>query len=173
MELTKKKPSDSITLMTQLIFPTDTNHYNTMFGGKLMEYMDKTAAIAAMRHARTQSVTASVDSIDFMAPIRVGKVIEIKAFVSWTHRSSMEVYVNVTSENLMNGEKMNNVRAFFTFVALNDNNRPTPIAEIEPETELEKMLFDGAPERHEMRKKRKQNRIEEAKSLEGIKEETN
>lgn len=77
-----------------------------------MEYMDKAAAIAAMRHARTRSVTASMDSIDFLAPIMIGEVIEVKAFVSWTHRSSMEIYVTVTSENLNSGDKKQNVQAF-------------------------------------------------------------
>lgn len=154
----KKKPADSFTLMTQLIFPSDTNHYDTMFGGRLMEYMDKAAAIAAMRHARTRSVTASMDSIDFLAPIMIGEVIEIKAFVSWTHRSSMEIYVTVTSENLMTGEKKHNVQAFFTFVALGEDGRPTQIAEVEPETNLEKKLFASAPERHEARRKRRLDR---------------
>src|SRR5690606_21282381 len=154
----KKKPSDSFTLMTQLIFPSDTNHYDTMFGGRLMEYMDKAAAIAAMRHARTRSVTASMDSIDLLAPIMIGEVIEVKAFVSWTHRSSMEIYVTVTSENLNSGDKKQNVQAFFTFVALGEDGKPTPIAEIEPETKLEKKLFASAPERHEARRKRRQER---------------
>lgn len=158
MGIAKKTTLDSMTLMTQLIFPSDTNHYDTMFGGRLMEYMDKAAAIAAMRHARTRSVTASMDSIDFLAPIMVGEVIEIKAFVSWTHRSSMEIYVTVTSENLLTGEKKHTVNAFFTFVALGENGRPTLVPEVEPVTEFEKQLYAQAPERHELRKKRKQDR---------------
>lgn len=161
MNMPKKKPQDSLTLMTQLIFPSDTNHYDTMFGGRLVEYMDKAAAIAAMRHARTRSVTASMDSIDFLAPIMVGEVIEVKAFVTWTHRSSMEIYVMVTSENLFSGEKQNNVQAFFTFVALNEDGRPTAVAEIEPATAFEQKLFASAPQRYEQRKKRKQERIME------------
>lgn len=158
MEIAKKTTTESMTLMTQLIFPSDTNHYDTMFGGRLMEYMDKAAAIAAMRHARTRSVTASMDSIDFLAPIMVGEVIEVKAFVSWTHRSSMEIYVTVTAENLFTGEKKLTVNAFFTFVALGENGRPTAVPEVEPVTEFEKKLFEQAPERHELRKKRKQDR---------------
>ena len=162
---TVKTPKESYTLMTQLIFPTDTNHYDTMFGGRLMEYMDKAAAIAAMRHARTRTVTASMDSIDFLAPIKVGEVIEVTAFVTWTHRSSMEIYVSVVSENISTGEKKNTVTAFFTFVALGEDGRPTTISSIEPETEFEKKLFASAPERHELRKKRKQERKNEANQL--------
>lgn len=154
--MNKKKPQDSLTLITQLVFPSDTNHYDTMFGGRLVEYMDKAAAIAAMRHARKRAVTASMDSIDFLAPILIGEVIEVKAFVSWTHRSSMEIYVMVTSENLMSGEKKINAKAFFTFVALDDAGKPAPVAEIEPETDFEKALFLHAPERYAQRKKRKQ-----------------
>ncbi|HIW32401.1 MAG TPA: acyl-CoA thioesterase [Candidatus Paenibacillus intestinavium] len=158
MDLGKKTPADSFTLMTQLIFPLDTNHYDTMFGGRLMEYMDKAAAIAAMRHARMRSVTASMDSIDFLAPIMVGEVIEIQAFVSWTHRSSMEIYVTVTSENLITAEKKQTVTAFFTFVALGENGRPATVPGLDPQTDFEKQLFEQAPERHELRKKRKVER---------------
>jgi Acyl-CoA hydrolase len=154
-----KRASESRTLMTQLIFPLDTNHYETMFGGKLMEYMDKTAAIAAMRHARTRVVTASTDSLDFLAPIRVGEVIEVEAFVSWTRRSSMEICVTVTSENLYAGTRTVTVTAFFTFVALDDQGKPTPVPAVIPETELERRLYDGAPERHRLRLQRKGDRM--------------
>ncbi|WP_169082202.1 acyl-CoA thioesterase [Paenibacillus sp. PL91] len=144
--------------MTQLIFPLDTNHYDTMFGGKLMEYMDKVAAIAAMRHARMQVVTASTDSLDFLAPIRVGEVIEVEAFVSWTNRSSMEIYVSVQSENLFTAVRKTTVTAFFTFVALDGNGKPAVVPTVIPETEEEKRLHASAPERHALRKKRKQDR---------------
>lgn len=158
-ELGTKRASESRTLMTQLIFPLDTNHYDTMFGGKLMEYMDKVAAIAAMRHARKRVVTASTDSLDFLAPIRIGDVIEVEAFVSWTKRSSMEIYVSVTTENLYTGKRDVTVTAFFTFVALDDQGKPTPVPEVVPETEFEKQLYGSAPERHGLRKKRKQDRL--------------
>lgn len=148
-----KKASESRTLMTQLIFPLDTNHYDTMFGGKLMEYMDKVAAIAAMRHARKRVVTASTDSLDFLAPIRIGDVIEVEAFVSWTNRSSMEIYVSVTTENLYSGQRDVTVTAFFTFVALDEHGKPSPVPAVQPETELERHLFHHAPERHALRKK--------------------
>lgn len=154
-----KTPSESFTLMTELIFPSDTNHYDTMFGGRLLEYMDKAAAIAATRHARIRSVTAAMDSIDFLEPILIGEVIEIKAFVSWASRSSMEVFVSVIAENLFTGEKKRTVNAFFTFVALGENGRPAVVPTIKPETDFEKALFKGAPERHEERKIRKKQRL--------------
>ncbi|WP_424768898.1 acyl-CoA thioesterase [Paenibacillus sp. sgz302251] len=159
MENRTKSAKESRTLMTQLIFPLDTNHYETMFGGKLMEYMDKVAAIAAMRHARMQVVTASTDSLDFLAPIRVGEVIEVEAFVTWTKRSSMEIYVTVVSENLHTGDRKKTVTAFFTFVALGHDGKPAEVPTIVPETEEEKNLHESAPERHQLRKKRKQDRL--------------
>lgn len=158
MEPATRKASESRTIMTQLIFPLDTNHHETMFGGKLMEYMDKVAAISAMRHARKQVVTASTDSLDFLAPIRVGEVIEVEAFVTWTHRSSMEIYVTVESENLYTGERRKTVTAFFNFVALGADGKPSPVPAVVPESEEERGLHTSAPERHQLRRKRKQDR---------------
>ncbi len=158
MEQASKPTSESRTIMTQLIFPLDTNHNDTMFGGKLMEYMDKVAAIAAMRHARMQAVTASTDSLDFLAPIQVGEVIEVEAFVTWTNRSSMEVYVSVHSENLFSGLRKTTVTAFFTFVALDGSGKPAIVPAVVPLTEEEKRLHASAPERYALRKKRKEDR---------------
>lgn len=159
MEQTSRPASYSRTLMTQLIFPLDTNHHDTMFGGKLMEYMDKVAAIAAMRHARMQVVTASTDSLDFLAPIQIGEVIEVEAFVTWTNRSSMEIYVSVQSENLYSGDRKTTVTAFFTFVALDQHGKPAPVPAVVPETEEEIQLHATAPDRHKLRKIRKQDRL--------------
>lgn len=154
-QMIARPASASRTLMTQLIFPLDTNQNDTMFGGKLMEYMDKVAAISAMRHARKQVVTASTDSLDFLAPIYVGEVIEVEAFVTWTRRSSMEIYVSVNSENLYTATRKTTVTAFFTFVALDADGKPTPVPKVIPETEFERQLHDSAPERFVMRKGRK------------------
>ncbi|GMK46019.1 putative acyl-CoA thioester hydrolase YkhA [Paenibacillus glycanilyticus] len=160
----EKPASASRTVMTQIIFPLDTNHHDTMFGGKVMEYMDKAAAIAAMRHARMQVVTASTDSLDFVAPIRVGEVIEVEAYVSWTNKSSMEVCVTVQSENLYTAERTTTVTAFFTFVALDDKGKPAKVPKVYPETEEEIRMFATAPERHELRMKRKRERQQPAKT---------
>ncbi|MFC4777724.1 acyl-CoA thioesterase [Paenibacillus sp. GCM10023252] len=159
MPIPAKQARDSRTVMTQLIFPLDTNHHDTMFGGKVMDYMDKVAAIAAMRHARAEVVTASTDSLDFLAPIRIGEVIEVESFVTWTHRSSMEVYVKVQSENMMTGERRTTVTAFFTFVALDGDGKPTPVPGVIAETEEELYLQSGAQERYDLRRKRKQERL--------------
>ncbi|MCM3629951.1 acyl-CoA thioesterase [Paenibacillus glycanilyticus] len=160
----EKPASASRTVMTQIIFPLDTNHHETMFGGKVMEYMDKAAAIAAMRHARMQVVTASTDSLDFVAPIKVGEVIEVEAYVTWTHDSSMEVCVTVQSENLYTAQRTTTVTAFFTFVALNDQGRPTKVPKVYPETNEEIHMYATAPERYELRMKRKRERQHAAKT---------
>ncbi|WEK55844.1 MAG: acyl-CoA thioesterase [Candidatus Cohnella colombiensis] len=151
--------SRSRTVMTEFVFPTDINSHGTMFGGTLMKYIDKISAIAATRHAGKPAVTASTDSMDFLSPIRMGEAVELEAIVTWTHRSSMEVYVKVYAENLLTGDRRVTVTAFSTFVAVDANGTPVPVPAVEPETEEEKKLFESAPERYEMRKKRRKQRF--------------
>lgn len=158
-ESSARKPcSASRTVMTQLIFPQDTNHHGTMFGGKVMELIDKIAAICGMRHARMQVVTASSDSLDFLAPIRLGDVIQLEAFVTRTHKSSMEVYVKVESENLYSGVRHTTVTSFLTVVALGEDGRPALVPEAYPETDEERRLHESAEARFAMRKARRQER---------------
>lgn len=154
---------ESITVKTSLVFPPDTNSHGTMFGGKLMAYIDDTAAIAAMRHARRSVVTASSDSLDFLHPIYEGNAVCLEAFVSHTGRTSMEVFVKVTSENMLSGERNVCAVSFLTFVALDENGNPTEIPSVVPQTEEEKQLFDSAEERMEIRKKRRKDSAERAK----------
>lgn len=150
-----KTVGSSRSILTQLVFPSDTNMHGTMFGGKVMEYIDKLAAIACMRHARRPVVTASSDHLDFIAPIRVGQAIEIEACVTWTHRSSMEAYAKVYAEDLMTGERTLTVTALLTFVALDENGKPSPVPAVIPETEEEIQLHQSALERYTLRKKRR------------------
>ncbi|WP_127531536.1 acyl-CoA thioesterase [Paenibacillus kobensis] len=149
-----KRASESRAILTEIVFPSDTNHLQTMFGGIVMEYMDKVAAISAMRHSRTSVVTVSTDSIDFVAPIRVGEAIIVESFVSWTHRSSIEVFVKAVTENLKTGIRNTAVTAFFVFVALGDDGRPTPVPGILPETDEEQELHITGLDRYLQRRKR-------------------
>jgi len=151
--------------MTQLVFPSDTNHHGTMFGGKVMEYIDKVAAIAGMRHARMQIVTASSDSLDFLAPIRLGDIIQLEAFVTWTHKSSMEVFVKVEAEQVASGERKTSVTAFLTVVALDEAGRPSPVPAAVPESGEERRLHAAAEERYRLRMKRKKDRQNESQML--------
>ncbi|UJF35927.1 acyl-CoA thioesterase [Paenibacillus hexagrammi] len=148
----------SRTVLTEIIFPADINYHNTVFGGRVMHYIDKVATIASMRHARRAVVTASSDSLDFLAPVKLGEAIQLEAFVTWTHRSSMEVYVKVESENLLTGEKKPTATSYLTFVALDSQGQPCPVPAVIPETEEEKKLFETAEARFEARKQRKAQR---------------
>ncbi len=150
--------SQSRSFMTELVFPSDVNPRGTLFGGILMQYIDKIAGIAAIRHCRKNVVTASTDSLDFLSPVRIGESLELEAFVTWTHRSSMEIYCVVRAENLYTGEKRDTVTAFTTFVAVDEQGRPIPVPRVYPETEEERRLHESAPERYEQRIKRRQQR---------------
>ncbi|NEW06517.1 acyl-CoA thioesterase [Paenibacillus sp. SYP-B3998] len=148
----------SRTVLTEIILPADTNYHHTVFGGRVMQYIDKVATIASMRHSRKSVVTASSDSLDFFAPVKLGEAIQLEAFVTWTHRSSMEVFVKVESENLLTGEKKTTATSYLTFVALDEHGQPCPVPTIIPETEEEKRLFETAQVRYEARKLRKEER---------------
>ncbi|MUK90682.1 acyl-CoA thioesterase [Ornithinibacillus sp. L9] len=152
----EKKPcSNSLAVKTSHVLPPDTNSHGTLFGGKLMADIDDVAAIAAVRHSRHPVVTASTDSVDFLAPVKEGDSICVEAFVTWTHNTSMEVFVKAVTEELLTGERKVCTTAFLTFVAVDENGRPTPVPEVYPETELEKLLHKEAPKRAARRKERR------------------
>lgn len=150
-----KSTSESRTVMTDIVLPPDTNNHGTIFGGQVMSYIDKIASITAMRHCRSHVVTASFDSMDFLAPIKLGEVISLTSHVTWTKRTSMEIFVKIQSENLLTGEKRLTGTSYLTFVALDENGGKVLVPPIVPETEEEKRQYESAPERYEARKKRK------------------
>jgi acyl-CoA hydrolase len=153
------------TVKTSYVFPPDTNHLGTLLGGKLMAYIDDTASIAATKMARCTVVTASTDSVDFIKPIRVGDVVTLEAMVSWTGHSSMEVFVKISAENLKTEETSIAAISFLTFVALDENGKPTLIPEVIPETEEERWLNETAEVRAKQRKIRKKQSEEMARYL--------
>ncbi|NEU29246.1 acyl-CoA thioesterase [bacterium LRH843] len=161
-----KKASESRTIFTNLVLPPDTNNHGTIFGGNVMAYIDKVASISAMRHARKAIVTASSDSLDFIAPIRIGEAICLEGFVTFTKNTSMEIFVKVEAEDLLTGEKRLTATSYLTFVALDENGKPTPVPPVIPETEEEKYHFETAKERDEQRKKRRQDRKERQRLVE-------
>lgn len=117
--------ADSTVETVELVLPNDTNPLGTVLGGRVMHLIDIAGAIAAHRHARREVVTASVDYLDFVHPIRVGQLIRLKAWVTRVFRSSMEVEVRVFKEDYMTGERRQTSSAFVTYVALDDDGRPT------------------------------------------------
>ncbi|WP_339254768.1 acyl-CoA thioesterase [Sporosarcina sp. FSL W8-0480] len=151
--------SHSRTIVTKLVLPPDTNHMQTIFGGKVLAYIDEIAAIAAMKHSNKRAaVTASIDSVDFLSSAKVGDVLELEAVVSSTGRTSMEVFVSVHSRDLLTGATKLTTESFLTMVAMDENNKPTPVPGIYPETEAEKRLFETGPARRQHRKLRREIR---------------
>lgn len=153
--LASKHPRESRATKISLVLPPDTNHHGTMFGGKLMAYIDDVATISATRHARHPVVTASTDSVDFLHPITQGNSVCVESFVTWAGRTSMEVFVKVTTEDLLTGDRSICTIAFLTFVALDENGKPTPVPSIVPETPQEIMLFESAEQRMAARRERR------------------
>ncbi|PBB04888.1 MULTISPECIES: acyl-CoA thioesterase [Salimicrobium] len=150
-----KKARESFTVKNSHVLPPDTNSHGTLFGGKLMAYIDDIAAIAAVRHCRQPVVTASIDSVDFLHPVFEGHAICLEAFVTWTHNTSMEVFVKAITEDLLSGERKVCTTAFVSMVAVNEENKPVPIPAVYPETDQEKRLHAGASARHDQRKERR------------------
>ncbi|OEH93265.1 acyl-CoA thioesterase [Bacillus solimangrovi] len=145
----------SLAIKNSHVLPPDTNSHGTLFGGKLMAYIDDIAAISATRHARKPIVTASTDSVDFLHPVYEGEAICLEAFVTWTHNTSMEVFVKAVTENLLTGERKVCTTAFLTMVALGEDNRPTTVPKVYAETEEEKWLHESARQRSLYRKERR------------------
>ncbi|MCD7033978.1 acyl-CoA thioesterase [Metabacillus sp. GX 13764] len=150
-----KPCQESFVVKTSIVLPPDTNNHGTMFGGKLMAYIDDVAAISAMRHSRSAIVTASTDSVDFLHPIHVGWSVCLEAFVTYTGRTSMEVFVKVISEDMLKGDRHICALSFLTMVAVDENNKPVPVPPVVPETEMEKELYQTGMARAEARKRRK------------------
>jgi len=146
--------SKSRTIQTIIVLPPDTNHLNTIFGGRVVACIDEIAAIAAMKHSNTTVVTASIDSVDFVSSARAGDVLELEAVVSFTGRTSMEVFVTVHSMNLLTNETKLTTESFVTMVSLDEHYKPTPVPAVFPETEADKDLFEKGPARREHRKLR-------------------
>jgi len=147
----KKKPIESFVSMTELVLPNDTNTLNNLMGGRLMHWMDIVSAIAAQKHSNRIVVTASVDNISFRHPIRLGNVVTLKAKVTRAFSSSMEVRIDVTAEDIPSASLIESNSAYFTFVAVDQLGRPIDVPEVEPETDEEKAMYEGALRRRQLR----------------------
>ncbi|MCO5724267.1 acyl-CoA thioesterase [Robiginitalea marina] len=145
-----KTPSDSRTIMTDLVLPSETNPLNNLFGGELLARMDRAASIAARRHSRRITVTASVNHVAFNRSVPLGSVVTVEAAISRTFRTSMEVFIDVWIEDRYTGERTRANEAIYTFVAVDDTGVPTEVPPIVPETELEKQRFEAALRRKQL-----------------------
>lgn len=148
--LKAKTAKESLTVNTEVVMPNDSNHVGNLFGGKLLQWMDITAAIAAQRHCKRVVVTAAINHVSFDIPIKVNAVVTLEAKVSRTFTSSMEIYIDVFVEDIIAGVKTKCNEAIFTFVAIDQNGTPLPVPPVIPETELENKRFDGALRRRQL-----------------------
>ncbi len=146
-----KKPSESYTIMNEIVLPNDTNTLNNLMGGRLLHWMDIVAAISAQKHCNNIVVTASVDGVSFKEAIRLGDVVTLEAYVTRSFNTSMEVYIEVYAQNIPRNEKYKCNDAYYTFVAIDSRNRPIAVPAIEPETEQEKQKYEGALRRRQIR----------------------
>ncbi|CUT01758.1 Acyl-CoA hydrolase [Candidatus Kryptobacter tengchongensis] len=151
-----KYVKDSQVEMTELILPSDANPFGFLLGGRLMHWIDICAAMSAMKHAGKVVVTASVDELNFLCPIKIGEVVILKASVNRVFRTSMEVGVKVFAMNPLTGELRHANSAYLTFVAIDENGKPIPVPPIVPETEDEKRRYEEALIRRQQRLKHKE-----------------
>ncbi len=147
-----KTPSESSVEMREMVMPHHTNPQNTVFGGTVMSWIDIAAAMVAARHCGRPVVTAHIDDIDFIAPIKVGYHVLIQASLNYVGKTSMIVGVKVTSENPYTGESRTTTKAYLTFVALDDLGKPVIVPTLDPKTEDEKRRFENAKKRVAMKK---------------------
>src|SRR5215472_17868895 len=146
-----KRVRESISEYSEVALPNDANGLGNVLGGKVMHLVDLAAAMAAIRHARRPCVTAAVDSMQFLHPVKIGQLIVLRSSVNRVFRSSMEVGVYVETETLLTGRKLHTCSAYLTFVALDDKGRATPVPPVIPENEKEHRRYREAGERREYR----------------------
>lgn len=147
-----KTVSESKVQMTELILPQHTNALGTVFGGVVLSWVDIAASICAQRHCEKTVVTASFDTMHFLAPIKLGWIANISASINFTSKSSVEVEVKITAENPMKREFFHTGSAYITMVALDGVGRPAQsIPQIKPESEAEIRRYSEAKQRREIR----------------------
>ena len=145
-----KTPSESLTTLTDLVLPGETNYLDNLFGGELLARMDRACSITARRHSRRIVVTASVNHVAFNKSVPVGSVVTIESKVSRAFKSSMEIYVDVWIEDRQSGNKTKVNEGIYTFVAVDELGKPVEIPQIIPETDLEKVRYEGALRRKQL-----------------------
>jgi len=148
--MTAQHPKDSLTILTDLVLPGETNPLDNLFGGELLARMDRASSIAARRHCRRIVVTASVNHVAFTKAVPVGSVLILEAKVSRAFHTSMEIFVDVWMEDRESGAKSKVNEGIYTFVAVDQTGTPVKVPELIPETDLEKERFEGALRRKQL-----------------------
>jgi acyl-CoA hydrolase len=137
--------------MNEIVLPQHTNALGTVFGGVIMSWIDICAAMTAQRHARSIVVTASMDALDFIAPVHLGQHVTLRGMVNYVGRTSMEVGVRVEAEDPLTGEKRQAASAYLTFVALGSDGQPQPVRPLAPETTEDEIRCEEARARRQQR----------------------
>jgi len=145
-----KNPKESLTILTDMVLPGETNALNNLFGGELLARMDRACSIAAQRHSKRIVVTASVNHVAFNKAVPVGSIVIIEAKVSRSFTSSMEIYADVWIEDRESGQKTKVNEGIYTFVAVDMTGTPIKVPSILPETEIEKERYEGALRRKQL-----------------------
>ena len=153
MSQAAKSPTDSITTMVLIMMPMDANVSGNVFGGTILRLIDEVGSVVALKHARSNVVTASVDRMDFYSPVYIGDMIRLSASINFVHRTSMEVGVRVEAENPVTGETRHTGTCFLTYVALDNNRKPCLVPLLKLETEEDKRRWSEAEARRNARLK--------------------
>ncbi|MCL4349383.1 acyl-CoA thioesterase [Ferroplasma acidiphilum] len=146
-----KRVSESDATSEIIVLPGDTNMFGDLYGGRLVEWMDNIGSITAFKHSRKKVVTGSIDNLFFLSPIKLGYIVHLHSFVTYTTKSTMEIEIDVSSENVTTSKSNVTTRAFFTYVALDENGHATEIPEIIPENDIERKRFVDGEKRLELR----------------------
>jgi acyl-CoA hydrolase len=141
--------------MTELVLPNDTNQLGNLLGGRLMHWVDICAALSAGRHSNRIAVTASVDEMNFLGPVKLGQVVHLKSSVNRAFTTSMEVGVHVEVEDIRSGDRRHVNTAYLTFVAIDEFGRGVRVPAVQPETQDEKRRFEAALARRDLRLQRR------------------
>ena len=148
--ITTKTPKESLTILTDMVLPAETNALDNLFGGEILARMDRASSIAAQRHSHRIVVTASVNHVAFTKAVPVGSVVTVEAKVSRAFRSSMEIFVDVWIEDRESQERTKVNEGIYTFVAVDRTGTPVKVPQITPETKLEKERYQGALRRKQL-----------------------
>ena len=147
METRSKRRCESESIMTEMVLPNDANIVGNLLGGKLLHWIDLAGALAATRHAESLVATMTMDAVEFKHPIKVGNIVIIKSYVTWTGKTSIETAVEVYSEDPYTGERVFIHKGYVVFVSLNKNGAKIPVVPYSPETPEEKVEFDEGAKR--------------------------
>ena len=153
----EKTPDNSKAEVIIRMFPSDANPAGNVFGGAILKHIDMVAGIVAQRYSHTNAVTVSMDKISFLKPVFVGNVLFVNARVNYVQKSSMEIEVNVEAEDVAKGTRVHTGNAYVTFVALDDDGKPTQVPKLKIETPEDKKRFEEGKIRMDRRIKERRN----------------